>query len=64
MTRIEQVIQLLRDLTTTRLSGDTFQRGLVEMEIDRLDAEGGYERGQWRNENRGYYLSRRRRQEL
>lgn len=63
MTRIERAIQLLRDLTLTRLSGDTYQGGLVDMELDRLDAESGYARGLRRSERPGDYLSRGRRQE-
>lgn len=63
MTRIERAIQLLQDLTTTRLRRDTYQGGLVEMALDELDALGGYKRGLCRNENHNYYRSTRRRRE-
>lgn len=61
MSRIERTLQLLRDLTFTRLAGDAFQRGLVDRELDRSDAEGGYERGLSPDLHPHYYLSRRRR---
>lgn len=35
---------LLSDLAKCRLSGDTYQGGMVELELDQLDAEGGYRR--------------------
>lgn len=63
MSRIERAIQLLRDLTTTRLAGDTYQGGLVEMALDELDARAGYQRGLSPDLHHNYYLSRRRRRE-
>ena len=65
MTRIERALQLLQDLTLTRLNGDSYQLGLVEMELDELDAKGGYKRGRYRNwDNRTYYMSRRQKRAL
>lgn len=40
--RTERILQLLRDLTKCRISGDTYQGGMVEMTLDELDADGGY----------------------
>jgi hypothetical protein len=44
--RLERALLLLRDLETTRRTRDTFQGGLVELALDELDAEGGYNRRQ------------------
>lgn len=44
MTRAERALQLLADLAKCRLSGDTYQGGMVELGLDELDAEGGYRR--------------------
>ena len=40
-----RALQLLPDLAKCRLSGDTYQEGLVDFELDELDAKGGYRRG-------------------
>jgi len=42
--RAERALLLLADLTKCRLSGDTYQGGMIELELDRLDAIGGYKR--------------------
>lgn len=64
MTRIERAIQLLQDLTLTRLNGDAYQLGLVEMELDELDAKGGYKRGRYPRLTRTYYMSFRQKRAL
>lgn len=45
MDKPARVLQLLSDLNKCRLSGDTYQGGMVELELDQLDAERGYRRG-------------------
>lgn len=64
MTRIERALQLLQDLTLTRLNGDSYQLGLVELELDELDQKGGYARGSSVNLTRTYYMSNRQKRAL
>lgn len=46
MDKPTRVLLLLSDLAKCRLSGDAFQGGMVELELElvQLDAEGGYHR--------------------
>ncbi len=44
MTRAQKALQLLADLSKCRLTGDDYQGGMVEMELDHLDSAGGYRR--------------------
>ena len=64
MTRIERALQLLQDLSAARSAGDATQISL-NIELDLLDALGGYQRGRYRNwDNRTYYMSRRQKRAL
>jgi hypothetical protein len=64
VSRIERALHLLAELALARRSGDVSQIA-IDIELDLLDALGGYQRGRYRNwDNRTYYMSRRQKRAL
>lgn len=58
-TRIGRALRLLRDLEICRRRGDRYQARMVDLALDELDLEGGYQRHVRAQDNRIYQWGER-----